>query len=166
VKCTVSVHVTPQNQAAETNPAPPPLTARDTRRMLSREDIEEIAGALPETTLERSPDGRPAFRVRGKLYGCQRDRRPDAVDPETGERLDDVMMFRVADEGVKQALLADSSSAWFTTPHFAGYPAILVRLSDLDMLTRAELEEVIVDAWLCQAPKRIAKAWLAERNEP
>jgi hypothetical protein len=102
--------------------------------------------------------------VRGKLFGCQRDRRPDAVDPDTGERLDDVMMFRVADEGVKQALLADPSGAWFTTPHFNGWPAILVRLSHLDKLTRDELEEVIVDAWLCQAPKRTAKSWLAERQ--
>jgi hypothetical protein len=132
--------------------------------VLTREDIEEIAGILPETTIERSPDGRPAFRVRGKLYSCQRDQRPDAVDPETGERLDDVMMFRVADEGVKQALLADPSGAWFTTPHFNGWPAILVRLGDLDRLSRDELEEVIVDAWLCQAPKRVAKAWLAERD--
>jgi hypothetical protein len=131
--------------------------------VLTRDDIEEIAGALPETTIERSPDGRPAFRVRSKLYACQRDRRPDAVDPDTGERLDDVMMFRVADEGVKQALLADPSGAWFTTPHFNGWPAILVRLADLDRLSRDELEEVIVDAWLCQAPKRIAKAWLAQR---
>lgn len=134
--------------------------------MLTREDIESIAGALPDTTIERSPDGRPAFRVRSKLYGCQRDRRPDAVDPQTGERLDDVMMFRVADEGVKEALLADPSGAWFTTPHFHGYPAILVRLSDLDKLTRDELTEVIVDAWLCQAPKRVVKAWLAEHDEP
>ena len=132
--------------------------------MLTRDDIEAIASALPETTLDRSPDGRPAFRVRGKLYGCQRDKRPDAVDADSGERLDDVMMFRVADEGVKQAFLADSSGAWFTTPHFNGYSAILVRLSDLDKLTRDELEEVIVDAWLCQAPKRVAKAWLAERD--
>jgi hypothetical protein len=94
----------------------PPVQRRDTHFMLTRDDIEEIAGALPETTIERSPDGRPAFRVRSKLYGCQRDRRPDAVDPDTGERLDDVMMFRVADEGVKLALLADPSGAWFTTP--------------------------------------------------
>jgi hypothetical protein len=134
--------------------------------VLTREDIEEIAGALPETTIERSPDGRPAFRVHGKLYGCQRDRRPDAIDPDTGGRLDDVMMFRVADEGVKHALLADPTGAWFTTPHFNGWPAILVRLGDLDKLGRDELEEVIVDAWLCQAPKRVAKAWLANRDEP
>jgi hypothetical protein len=86
------------------------------------------------------------------------DRRPDAVDRDTGERLDDVMMFRVADEGVKQALLAEPSGAWFTTPHFNGWPAILVRLTDLDRLSRDELEEVIVDAWLCQAPKRVATA--------
>ena len=104
--------------------------------------------------------------VRGKLYGCQRDRRPDAIDPDTGGRLDDVMMFRVADEGVKHALLADPTGAWFTTPHFNGWPAILVRLGDLDKLGRDELEEVIVDAWLCQAPKRVAKAWLADRDEP
>ena len=104
--------------------------------MLTRDDIEEIAGALPETTIERSPDGRPAFRVRGKVYARQRDQRPDAVDHGTGERLDDVMMFRVADEGVKQALLADPSGVWFTTPHFDGWPAILLRIADLGRLSR------------------------------
>jgi hypothetical protein len=75
------------------------------------------------------------------------------------------MMFRVADEGVKQALLADPSGVWFTTPHFNGWPAILFRLRDLDKLSRDELEEIIVDAWLCQAPKRVARAWLADRDE-
>ena len=75
------------------------------------------------------------------------------------------MMFRVADEGVKQALLADPSGAWFTTPHFNGWPAILVRLCDLDKLGREELEEVIVDAWLCQAPKRVAKPGSPTRDE-
>jgi len=125
--------------------------------MPTREDIEAIAGGLPETTIERSPDGRPAFRVRSKLYGCQRDRRPDAVDPATGERLDDVMMFRVTDEGVKQALLADSSGAWFTTPHFDGYPAILVHL---DRIGLEELREVVVEAWLVRAPKRLVATYL------
>lgn len=133
--------------------------------MLTRDDIEEVAISLPETTIERSPDGRPAFRVRTKLYGCQRDRRPDAVDPDTDERLDDVMMFRVADEGVKQAMLADPSGAWFTTPHFNGYAAILIRLADLDKVTRDELTEVITDAWLCQAPKRLAYAWLQRQSQ-
>jgi hypothetical protein len=140
--------------------------ARDTRRMLTREDIEEIAGALPETTVEHSPDGRLSFRVRNRWFLAHREPRPDAVDAETGERLEDVIMIRVADEGVKQALAADPSGPWFTTTHFNGYPAILVRLRDLDKVSRDELEEVIVEGWLCQAPKRLAEAWLTERDEP
>jgi hypothetical protein len=133
--------------------------------MLTRDDIEDIATSLPEVTVERSPEGRPSFSVRTRWFVVHRQPRPDAVDQDTGERLEDVMMIRVADEGVKQALVADPSGAWFTTPHFNGFPAILVRLSDLDKLSRDELEEVIAEAWLCQAPKRVAKAWLAQRAE-
>ncbi len=106
--------------------------------------------ALPEVTEQLSPDGRPAYRVRKKLFLCLRDQRPDAVDPDTGERLDDVLMFRVADEGVKQALLADPSGAYFTTSHFDGWPAILVRIAHLDRLSPEEVRELVTEAWLCQ----------------
>jgi hypothetical protein len=99
------------------------------------------------------------------MYCFHRSRRPDAVDPKTGERLADVLMFRVADLEEKELILADPSGPFFTTPHFNGYPAVLLRIRDLKRLSRAELRDVVVDAWLTRAPKRVAKAWL-EQEEP
>jgi hypothetical protein len=127
-------------------------------------DLDALALAMPETTKEVD-EGRPAYRVRGKLFCIHRSRRADAVDPETGERLDDVLMFRVADLGVKEILLADRSGVFFTTPHFDGYPAVLIRIPDLARLDREELQDTIVEAWCSRAPKRVARAWLAE-NAP
>jgi len=126
-------------------------------------DLDELALSLPQTTKELSEDGRPAYRVHGKLFCCQRGRRKDAIDEQTGERLDDVLMFRVADLGVKELLLGDAREIYFTTPHFDGYPAVLVRIADLGRLDREELHDLVAEAWLTRAQKRIARAWLAER---
>ena len=126
-------------------------------------DLDELALAMPRTTKAFSSDGRPRYSVHGKLFCCHRTRRPDAVDPDTGERLDDVLMFRVPDLGVKELLLADSRGVYFTTPHFDGYPAVLMRIPDLARIDRDELEEMVVEAWLTRAQKRVAKAWLAEQ---
>src|SRR5436190_16163007 len=132
--------------------------------MTTMADLDELALALPETTKDVSGDGRPAYRVHGKLFCCQRGRRPDAIDPETAERMDDVLMFRVAELGVKDLLLGDDRGVFFTTPHFDGYPAVLVRIPDLASLDRDELEEMVVEAWLTRAQKRVAKAWLEEHR--
>jgi hypothetical protein len=132
--------------------------------MATMADLDELALALPQTTKEISDDGRPAYLVHGKLFCFHRGRRGDAVDPETGERLADVLMFRVATVGVKELLLADERGVYFTTPHFDGYPAVLMRIPDLARIDRDELEEMVVEAWLTRAPKRIAKAWLAEHG--
>ena len=83
-------------------------------------DLDEIALTLPQVTKEVSDDGRPTYLVHGKLFCLHRSRRRDAVDPETGERLDDVLMFRVADLDVKELMLADARGVFFTTPHFKG----------------------------------------------
>jgi hypothetical protein len=125
-------------------------------------DLDELALALPETEKEVSEDGRPSYGVRGKTYCFHRSRRPDAVDPETGERLDDVLMFRVDGPEAKELVLADPRGLFFTTPHFNGYPAVLLRIPDLARIDRSELRDAVVDAWLTRAPKRVAKAWLAE----
>jgi hypothetical protein len=125
-------------------------------------DLDELALALPQTTKELSEDGRPSYLVHGKLFCCHRGRRRDAVDPATGERLDDVLMFRVPDLGVKELLVSEDRGVFFTTPHFDGYPAVLVRIPDLARLDRDEVEELVVEAWLTRAQKRVAKAWLAE----
>jgi hypothetical protein len=127
-------------------------------------DLDELALALPQVTKELSDDGRPSYLVHGKRFCLQRSRRPDAVDPETGERLDDVLMFRVADLDVKELMLADERGICFTTPHFKGYPAVLVPIPDLARLDRDELHDLVAEAWLTRAQKRVAKAWLAEQQ--
>jgi hypothetical protein len=126
-------------------------------------DLDELALSMPQTTKELSEDGRPAYRVHGKLFCCQRGRRKDAIDEQTGERLDDVLMFRVADLGVKELLLGDARGIYFTTPHFDGYPAVLVRIPSLGRLDGDELHDLVAEAWLTRAQKRVAKAWLAEQ---
>jgi hypothetical protein len=127
-------------------------------------DLDELALSLPQTTKQLSEDGRPEYRVHGKLFCCQRGRRKDAVDAQTGERLDDVLMFRVADLDVKELLLADDRGVFFTTPHFDGYPAVLVRIPSLAGIDRDELHDLVAEAWLTRAQKRVAKAWLAEHS--
>ncbi len=124
-------------------------------------DLDALALALPETTREDSGDGRPAYKAHGKMFVCHRGRRPDAVDADTGERLDDVLIFRVENVDVKELMVADDRGIFFTTPHFNGYPAVLVRIPNLAWLDREELGELVVDAWLTRAHKRVAKAWLA-----
>ena len=91
-----------------------------------------------------------------------REARPDAKDPQTGERYDDVICVWVPSEDDKQALVQDEGSPWFTTPHFDGHPSVLIRESRLGELSRDELAEVIEDAWLTRASKRRAAQWLAD----
>lgn len=117
-------------------------------------DIEEIALSLPE--VEPGEKGRTAYQVRGKVFVFFREPRPDAVDPETGERMDDVICFHVPDQGEKDALVG-GDGPFFTTPHFNGYNAVLLRERDLGRVTRKELEEVITDAWAARAPRRLVK---------
>ena len=128
-------------------------------------DLDELALALPQVTKELSDDGRPSYLVHGKRFCLQRSRRPDAVDPETRQRLDDVLMFRVADLDVKELMLADERGIYFTTPHFKGYAAVLVRIPELARLERDELHDLVAEAWLTRAQKRVAKAWLAEQQD-
>jgi hypothetical protein len=132
--------------------------------MATMADVDELAFELPQTTKEVSADGRPTYLVHGKMFCFHRGQRPDAVDPETGERLDDVFVFRVADLEVKDLLLADPRGIFFTTPHWNGYAAVLIRIPDLVHVERDELQDLVVDAWLTRAQKRVAKAWLAEHE--
>lgn len=128
-------------------------------------DLDELALAMPGATRETSEDGRPAYLVHGKVFCLHRERRRDAADPATGERFDDVLMFRVDGPEAKELVLGDPRAAFFTTPHFDGYPAVLIRIPDLAELDRSELRDVVVDAWLTRAHKRVARAWLSE-HEP
>lgn len=127
-------------------------------------DLDELALAMPQATKELSDDGRPTYLVHGKFFCFHRRPRPDAVDPQTGERLEDVLVFRVPDLDVKDLLLADARGVFFTTPHWDGYKAVLARIPDLARIGRAELQELVAEAWLTRAQKRVAKAWLEEHG--
>src|SRR4051812_11357635 len=128
------------------------------------DDIHAAATALPEVTVEG--EDRPVYQVAGKSFVFFRGPRPDAVDAETGDRLTDVVVFWVADEADKTAMVEDVSTPYFTTPHFRGHRSVLLRESRVGELSREEIEELVQDAWLARAPKRLAKAWLADRDAP
>jgi hypothetical protein len=125
--------------------------------MATWDDVRRIALALPEVT-EETRRGTACWFVRGKGFVWERPlRKADLA--ALGERAPtgDVLGARVSDLGVKEALLADDPRVYFTTPHFDGYPAVLVELAHA---TVEDLEEVVPEAWLAQAPKRLAKQYL------
>lgn len=128
------------------------------------EDVHQLALGMPHVTVERGRGGNPVYQVGGKSFVFFRTPRPDAVDPETGERYPDVIVFWVPSEADKQALVQDPGSPFFTTPHFDGHLSVLVRASRLGELTRQELAEVIEDAWLSRASAARGRAWLASRD--
>ena len=126
--------------------------------MATWDDVRRLALALPETAERVSRDGLAAWDVRDKTFAWERPLRPadrKALGPAAPEG--PVLAARVPDLGAKEALLAEAGDTWFTTPHFQGYPAILARL---DQATVADLEELLVEAWLSRAPKRLAKEYL------
>jgi hypothetical protein len=128
------------------------------------EDVHELALAMPHVTVEHGGSGNPVYQVGRKSFIFFRTPRPDAVDPETGERYRDVIVFWVASEADKQALVQDESSPFFTTPHFDGHPSVLLRSSRIGELNRDELAELIQDAWLSRASSRRAADWLKTQS--
>ncbi|QNN52857.1 MmcQ/YjbR family DNA-binding protein [Nocardioides mesophilus] len=123
-------------------------------------DVHEVALAMPHVSVYSERE-RPVYQVGGKSFVFFRSRRPDAFDPETGERYDDVIVFWVADEGDKSALVEDPASPFFTTPHFDGHPSVLLRASRIGELSRDEVAELVQDAWLSRASAKRARDWLA-----
>ena len=130
------------------------------------QDVHDLALAMPHVTVARGGSGNPVYQVGGKSFVFFRTPRPDAVDPGTGERYPDVIVFWVSSESEKQALVQDPTSPFFTTPHFDGHRSVLLRASRVGELTRQELAEVVEDAWLSQASKRRGAAYLAQRPPP
>lgn len=124
-------------------------------------DVHKLAMSMPHVTVEHGPGGNPVYQVGGKSFVYFRTSRPDAVDPLTGERYQDVIIFWVPSEADKQALVQDLATPFFTTPHFDGHLSVLVRGSRIGELTAAELAEVIQDAWICRASPTRAARWLA-----
>lgn len=127
-------------------------------------DVHELAAGMPHVTVEHGSTDNPVYQVGGKSFVYFRTPRPDAVDPDTGERYQDVIIFWVESEAEKEALVQDPSTPFFTTPHFKGHSSVLLRASRLGELTRQELSEVVADAWLSRASKRRATQWLAEQG--
>lgn len=134
------------------------------RRPAGVNDIHRLAAAMPHVTIYPGTEDRPVYQVGGRSFVFFRNPRPDAVDPETGERYDDVIVLWVAGEDDKQALLQDEQNPFFTTAHFDGHASVLVRASRLPELTLQELTEVVQDAWLARASPTRARRWLAEHG--
>jgi hypothetical protein len=130
------------------------------------EDVHELAAGMPHVTVERGPQGNAVYQVGRKSFVFFRTPRPDAVDPVTGERYDDVIVFWVPSDEDKLALVQGPDSPFFTTPHFDGHPSVLVRACRLGEVDRRELAEVVQDAWLSRASRRRAEAWLADHPTP
>ena len=134
--------------------------SEDASRPARVEDVHELALAMPHVTVYPGTGDNPIYQVGGKSFVFFRNPRPDAVDPETGERYPDVIVFWVPSEEDKQALVQDEASPFFTTPHFNGHRSVLLRAARVGELTRDELAEIVQDAWLSQTSARRATAWL------
>jgi hypothetical protein len=132
----------------------------DKSRRARVEDVHALSLAMPHVRVECGAGDNPVYQVGGKSFVFFRDGRPDAIDPATGERYRDVIVFWVASEADKQALVQDDASPFFTTAHFDGHPSVLLRAARIDELTLQELEELVQDAWLARASQRRATTWL------
>lgn len=138
------------------------MTSRSRKAKL--QDVHELAAGMPFVTVEHGSTGNPVYQVGRKSFVFFRNPRPDAFDPQTGERYDDVIVLWVGSESDKQALIQDPRSPFFTTSHFDGHPSVLVRASRIGELTRQELAEIVQDAWLSRASRARASKWLKENG--
>jgi len=127
-------------------------------------DVHALATAMPHVTCVRGSTGNPVYQVGGRSFVFFRTPRPDATDPRTGERYDDVIMFWVESEADKQSLVDDPGTPFFTTAHFDGHPSVLIRAARLGEVSYDELTEIVQDAWLSRASARRAAQWLASRG--
>lgn len=138
-------------------------TTDDGSRPATVDDIHEIARSLPGVRL--AADSRPTvYQVSRRSFIFFRNPRPDAVDPHTGERYTDVIVFWVDSEFEKEAILADASLPFFTTPHFDGHPSVLLRGSRVGEMTRDELAGFVEGAWRSRAGPRAVAKWLKDRG--
>ncbi len=128
--------------------------------MATWDDVRRIANSLPDV-IEEPSHGLPAWKVhKAGLFAWERPlRHSDLAALGDAAPEGPILGARVAELDVKDVLISSAPDVYFTTPHFDGYPAILVRLP---VIGAAELEELIIEAWLCRAPKRLVKQWEAE----
>ena len=131
-------------------------------------DVDEICAGLPDTELGTSWGDRPTWKVprgdKGKGFVIYRAPHRSAVDPESGEMYDDLVVILTPTEAEKNALAADDTTPFFTIAHFDGYAAVLVQQSRLGEISRAELAEILTDAWAKRAPKRLVQRHLLDGN--
>jgi hypothetical protein len=127
--------------------------------MATWDDVARIALGLPETTEEQAW-GHRHWKVRGKGFVWERQLRKSDL-AALGEAAPEgpILGARVEHVIAKEALLADPSGVFFTIPHFDGFNAVLVLL---DRIGLEELDEVVVEAWLCRAPRKLAQGWIAD----
>ena len=121
------------------------------------DDIHDIARSLPGVTVADGPT--TVYQVSRRSFIFFRNPRPDAFDPETGERYTDVIVLWVDSELEKEAILADASLPFFTTPHFDGHPSVLLRASRVGEMSRDELAGFVEAAWLSRAGPRAIARW-------
>jgi hypothetical protein len=130
------------------------------------EDIDEICGSLPETELGTSWGDLPTWKVprgeKGKGFVLYRPPGKTAIDPETGEMYDDLVVIVTPTEAEKHALVEDESTPFFTIDHFKGFSAVLVQQSRLGEIGRDELAEVITDVWATKAPQKLVRELFGE----
>ncbi|HEY1820645.1 MAG TPA: MmcQ/YjbR family DNA-binding protein [Trebonia sp.] len=129
-------------------------------------DVHAIAQSMPHVTRWPGSEENPIYQVGGKSFIFFRNPRPDAKDPVSGERYDDVIVFWVESEADKQSLIDDPDTPFFTTDHFNGHLSVLVRARDLEAITCDELKEIVQDAWLSRASPTRARAWLKSQVQP
>jgi hypothetical protein len=125
------------------------------------DDVRRLALAMPAAEERVSRDMRQ-WRVKEKLFVWERPLRRSDLEA-LGDAAPDgpILGARVEHLVAKDALIADDPDVYFTTPHFDGYPAVLVRLERIDA---EELRELVEDAWVQRAPKTVAQAWLADQG--
>ncbi len=128
------------------------------------EDIHDLALGMPHVTVLHGPSENPIYQVGGKSFIFFRTPRPDAFDPDTGQRYPDVIVFWVGSEAEKQALIQDATTPFFTTPHFTGHLSVLLRAARVGELSRVELAELVQEAWLARASARRRTDWLRAHN--
>ncbi len=126
--------------------------------MATWDDVARACLALPGTT-ESTSYGNRAWKVGGTSFAWERPLRGRDLQ-ELGPAAPDgpVLGASVPDEGAKHALIAEEPHVYFTTAHFDGYPAVLVRL---DTIGEESLRELVGEAWACRAPKRLVARFRA-----
>jgi hypothetical protein len=123
------------------------------------DDVRRLALALPETS-EKESWGHASWRVKDKGFVWERPLRKSDLEA-LGDAAPDglILGVRVEHLGAKEALIQSDPRVYFTTPHFDGYPAVLVQL---EKISEEELTEIVVEAWLNRAPPKLAKQYLDE----